>query len=133
MAGAGLPGTGLGGIFYVVLALVMPLIETYRTLRGRGTRARWGLVMRQFSLACGIVAAMATAITVSIAVLGRPGTTEGTDSTLLLAPGLLAACLLTLVVVILRIWARCLRASARSGRDEDRVERLPREREDVRP
>ena len=54
MNNAGLPGTGLGGVFYVLLALWMPLAELPRTLRGRSSRERWGRIASQFALACGI-------------------------------------------------------------------------------
>ena len=55
---AGLPGTGLGGVFYLLLALLMPVRELYLTVRGRSSRERWALVLRQFALACGILAAL---------------------------------------------------------------------------
>ena len=41
MNNAGLPGTGLGGLFYLLLAFWMPFAELPRTLRGRSSRARW--------------------------------------------------------------------------------------------
>jgi hypothetical protein len=37
----GLPGTGIGGLYYFVLVLLMPLRETWLTLRGRGSVERW--------------------------------------------------------------------------------------------
>ena len=54
----GLPGVGLGGIFYLVSALTMPVRELVRTLRRESSRARWRLVARQWTLAAGIVVAM---------------------------------------------------------------------------
>jgi hypothetical protein len=50
---AGLPGTGIGGLFYLVLALGMPLREIARRLSG--TAGGWKLPARQIAL----VAAMA--------------------------------------------------------------------------
>jgi hypothetical protein len=50
----GLPGTGIGGLFYLLCALLMPCHELVRTLRGQSSWARWRLVGRQFGLALGI-------------------------------------------------------------------------------
>lgn len=47
----GLPGTGLGGLFYLLTALAMPLVEFIHALHGRSTRARRHLAIRQFWLA----------------------------------------------------------------------------------
>lgn len=54
---AGLPGVGIGGIFYLVCALFMPLIEIVNTLRGRSSLKRWRMVGQQFGILCGIVGA----------------------------------------------------------------------------
>ncbi len=51
---AGLPGTGIGCLFYLISALCMPFIELYLTCRGRSSRQRWRLVATQFGLAVGI-------------------------------------------------------------------------------
>jgi len=53
----GLPGTGVGGLFYILSALWMPICEVRRRLRGHATR-EWHLVARQFAIAVGVVAAM---------------------------------------------------------------------------
>lgn len=45
----GLPGTGLGGLFYLVAALLMPLVALYRA--ARGGPPRWGLALRQAAYA----------------------------------------------------------------------------------
>lgn len=55
---AGLPGTGIGGVFYLLSALLMPLVELVKTLRGQSSWRRWVLVIRQLALASGIVAGM---------------------------------------------------------------------------
>ena len=59
---AGLPGVGLGGIFYMIAALAMPLVEVARAARARraGARyeARWPLALRQAALALGVLGAM---------------------------------------------------------------------------
>lgn len=51
----GLPGTGIGGLFYICSALLMPLCEMRRRLRGNAPRG--ALVATQFSIALGVVTA----------------------------------------------------------------------------
>ena len=53
----GLPGTGIGGLFYICSALLMPLCELRRRLRGNAPR-RGALVAMQFLIATGVVTAM---------------------------------------------------------------------------
>lgn len=53
----GLPGMGIGGLFYILSALLMPICEMRRRLQG-GAAGRWPLVARQFGIAIGIVGAM---------------------------------------------------------------------------
>ncbi|HEY0997645.1 MAG TPA: hypothetical protein VGD77_16765, partial [Gemmatimonadaceae bacterium] len=55
---AGLPGVGIGGIFYVVSALLMPVRAAVLTARGRRAEARWGLALRQAGIALGILGAL---------------------------------------------------------------------------
>jgi len=55
---AGLPGTGIGGLFYVASALAMPLREAYRRVTRRGPRTRWRIVAGHAGMGVGIVAAM---------------------------------------------------------------------------
>jgi hypothetical protein len=52
----GLPGTGIGGLFYILVALWMPACEMLR--RRQGAARRGALVARQFAIAVGVVAAM---------------------------------------------------------------------------
>ncbi|MCA9346944.1 MAG: hypothetical protein H6755_07925 [Candidatus Omnitrophica bacterium] len=52
---AGLPGTGLGGIFYLLSALIMPLGELVMLCLGKSNKKRWKCVFGQFSLAIGIL------------------------------------------------------------------------------
>lgn len=51
----GLPGTGIGGLFYLLTAFLMPVRELGLTLRGRSTFARWRAVVLQVALAGGIL------------------------------------------------------------------------------
>jgi len=56
---AGLPGTGLGGVYYILLVAVMPVREAYLTVRGRSSVSRWKTVGRHLAIAGGILAALA--------------------------------------------------------------------------
>jgi len=53
----GLPGTGVGGLFYILVALWMPACEGLRRWQGDATR-RGSVVAKQFAIAIGVVAAM---------------------------------------------------------------------------
>jgi hypothetical protein len=103
---AGLPGTGLGGLFYVLLALWMPVAELYATLRGRSSVARWRLVLRQLLLACGIVLAVVATVLAYFRLADLPPTLGLGGPSLMVAPVVLAGILLAVLVTGLRIWAR---------------------------
>jgi len=49
---AGVPGTGIGGLFYLVAALLLPLRGLI--LRMRGARVPWPTLFRQMRLAVGV-------------------------------------------------------------------------------
>jgi hypothetical protein len=55
---AGLPGTGIGGLFYLISALLMPFREAFRFLVGRGDRARGQMALQQGGLAVTILGAV---------------------------------------------------------------------------
>ncbi|MBI3804935.1 MAG: hypothetical protein HY282_14360 [Nitrospirae bacterium] len=62
----GLPGTGIGGLFYIATALLMPFFELIQLLRGRSSAARWRCVTAQFGMAVAIFASLwATAWTLN--------------------------------------------------------------------
>jgi len=55
---AGLPGTGIGGLFYLISALLMPFREAFRAIVGRGDRARGQVALQQGGLAISILGAV---------------------------------------------------------------------------
>ncbi|HPO93756.1 MAG TPA: hypothetical protein PL072_09840 [Phycisphaerales bacterium] len=55
----GIPGTGLGGLFYLGLALGMPVREAALTVRGRSSWRRWKFIIRQWLLVAGMLGLMA--------------------------------------------------------------------------
>ena len=56
----GLPGAGIGGLFYILSALWMTICELWRRRQGN-VPGRWPLVARQFGIAVGIIVAMSGA------------------------------------------------------------------------
>ncbi|MCW2816974.1 MAG: hypothetical protein JWN84_4429 [Nocardioides sp.] len=105
MNNAGLPGTGLGGLLYVGLALFMPLAELHRTLRGRSSRERWRQVGTQFALACGILVSLVGTGLLFLRLIDSPSPFGVAGPALLLSPVVLAAALLAVLVAVLRVWA----------------------------
>jgi hypothetical protein len=114
MNNAGLPGTGLGGLFYLLLAFWMPLAELPRTIRGRSSRARWRRIGTQFAMACGIVAAVSSTAAVYVTLAGAETRFGLPGHMLLLAPLAVAAVLLSVLVVVLRTWAGLERLRAQA-------------------
>jgi hypothetical protein len=55
---AGLPGLGLGGLFFIVSALFAPFAELPRIVRGRSDAARRRQIGRQFLLALAMIVAI---------------------------------------------------------------------------
>src|SRR5712692_5788299 len=56
----GIPGTGIGGLFYLLSTAALPLREVYRRLRSGVPAARWRVIALQQLLAAGILAGMWT-------------------------------------------------------------------------
>ena len=70
---AGLPGTGIGGVFYLLSALLMPLFEVVNTLRGGSSWVRWGMLLRQLIMAAGILGGMwALGLVLGLLLEARP-------------------------------------------------------------
>jgi hypothetical protein len=74
---AGLPGLGLGGLFFIFSALLAPFRQLLRTLRGRSRTGDWATIARQFAQATTMVAAVdlslrLTYLGIEVAGLGNP-------------------------------------------------------------
>ncbi len=54
----GLPGTGIGGMFYLLAAVWAPVQEFWSWLAGRNRRPRWKLVLSQALIALSIIVGM---------------------------------------------------------------------------
>jgi tetratricopeptide (TPR) repeat protein len=61
---AGIPGAGIGGMFYMLSAVGMPIHAAFRVARAKlsGSREQpridWGAILRQFAIAAGILVAL---------------------------------------------------------------------------
>ena len=51
----GLPGAGIGGLFYLLCALAMPIKEVFLTITRPGHKFRYRLIATQLSIVIGIV------------------------------------------------------------------------------
>lgn len=77
---AGLPGLGLGGVFFILSALlVAPAFEIVRTARGQSSFAAWRVVGRQFAMAIAMTAAIEATLrgVALIPGLSSSGTAQG--------------------------------------------------------
>ena len=123
---AGLPGTGIGGIFYLASALAMPFREAYRRVRGRSPGGgNWRVVAAQLAIASGILGAMwVTGWLLGLALAAaRPITALGTSlppgnvlrtASVALALGTLAGVLAG--VELLRLWVHRDRRASLPGK-----------------
>lgn len=130
---AGLPGVGIGGIFYLASAIMMPMRSLYAMLTGRAHEARWRVALVQASIAGGILGALwltglalgwiiTTAFPHAAVLSGTGATPEHVrnvvrTSALVLSLGTLAAVLL--VVQVLRL-ALPVRPTAQGAGSESR-------------
>lgn len=68
---AGLPGIGVGTLFYVLMAVWMPFREMPRVFAGKSSLAQWQLIARQLFYASGIVATVMFAERLLLWILGQ--------------------------------------------------------------
>jgi hypothetical protein len=126
---AGLPGTGIGGVFLIISALLMPLVELRRRVRSRSGRGRWRLVGRHAALAVGMVAVVLGPIgALYAALLGSSPTRGGASARSLgphlhggpmalpVAPGLITLAALVGIIIIAYTLRLILLVPSRRGR-----------------
>ena len=67
----GLPGSGIGGVFYLLSAMWMPMHSAQRSVRGKSAQLR--LMFRQTLLASLIIGALwGTGFVIDLVLLGAP-------------------------------------------------------------
>ena len=100
---AGLPGLGLGGLFFIISALLAPIIEVVRIACGRGRDVDWPQVWRSFALALTMIFAVDLTLRALYAVshLFGFGDTPRIDAITVipLVPVAITACLLATVLL----------------------------------
>lgn len=123
MNSAGLPGTGIGGLFYILLALCMPFFELYQTILGRSSLERWKLVLRQLAITLLILAGAGGTFFLSFELFGLKnpaalmvGNAELTTEAFFILPLVISWSLLILVLVGIRTWALVEVVSSRRGK-----------------
>lgn len=114
--GPGTPGIALGGLFYLLLALIGPVVEAVRALRGRSTAASRRLVARHFTLAVIMVIALDLTYRAA-ALLFEQAPAEGAVA-LPTTPVLLGLALLGLVLAATKLvgWGLGQSAARRTNR-----------------
>lgn len=55
---AGLPATGIGGVFYMLLVLLMPFKELWRAMKGESSMERWAFIASRWGLFAIVLAMM---------------------------------------------------------------------------
>ncbi|MDX6590653.1 MAG: hypothetical protein QOI84_1927 [Solirubrobacterales bacterium] len=70
---AGLPGLGLGGLFFIFSALLAPFRALWLTLRGRSRPGDWAMVGRQFAQAVVMVAAIDLSLRLAYLAISAAG------------------------------------------------------------
>ena len=132
----GLPGAGIGGLFYLLAALLMPFRELVRTLQRRSSAARWSLVGEQFAHAVGIAAgtyatgwlivAGASRLATGRAAGGIAGVPTRVHDLLRPAQGLATLATLVTILLVVAVLGRVLARPAADSRDVARDAGLAR-------
>jgi hypothetical protein len=127
----GAPGAGIGGLFYLASALVLPVRSLYRTMRGE--RVAWGPVVRQWLLALSVLGAIwlagwliglwAGPALPQLAGRGMAAAIIGTTG--VLATTMLYASVATLVLVLLLVRIAALLVQRRPVTPADRRRGVP--------
>jgi protein-S-isoprenylcysteine O-methyltransferase Ste14 len=114
----GLPGTGIGGLFYLMTTFIILLSELVMTVRGQSSKQRWSTVMEQTGMTVSmIIMAILTNMLVSTYLLKKrvivypPSNSLVTNGINLYAkhPILVPITLLFIVLIVIQIFYFTLR------------------------
>jgi hypothetical protein len=112
----GLPGFGLGGLLFVICALLGPVVELVRIVRGTSTIAACRQTLRQFALAvCMIAVFELTRRALGGLISGEVGL-RGIAATALVLVAVVGAAKAIQLVVALRRWLSARRSAREPGR-----------------
>ena len=113
---AGLPGIGLGGLFFILSALLAPLVEIARTLRGTSSVSAWLGVMRNFALAVVMIAAIEATLRLAELAIAGAGAEEAGEGGGALAMPLIPVGITAALLTAVLFGAKLMQvASARRG------------------
>ena len=105
---AGIPGIGIGGLFYMLHALLLPLKGAWRAVNGKSVD--WRVLMKQAAIATGVllgiaVAAWGLSVWRPLEVRGSPGGAAGGPAGTMRFLGTVAIFMsaITLVFVLLSV------------------------------
>ena len=122
MNNAGLPGTGIGGFFYLMMAFLMPFMELWQTIQGKSSWKRWKLVIRQVIIASGVIGGVEAAgwgakeiFHIQPAKIIVRGFQVGNDKLFVTGPFLLSFATLAVVLILIRMWSLWVRLSLRKA------------------
>ena len=102
----GLPGAGVGGLFYLLCALAMPIKEVFLTITRPEHKFRYRLIATQLSIVIGIVSGVIAIYKLVSNVLGIDlSFTAHTDSIILysLLPVMISFGLLLVILTSVRL------------------------------
>ncbi len=54
----GMPGTGIGGLYYFIMIALMPVRELWFVMQGKSSLARWKFIGTQWAMLAGILFCM---------------------------------------------------------------------------
>jgi multisubunit Na+/H+ antiporter MnhC subunit len=106
----GLPGTGIGAVFYILLAIYMPLFQLRRVLTGTNKARHWKTLASALSLSAIIIFSLYAEARLLIWCLGKPITFQakapmlanlGTTMGSAVAPAMAAMPFLVLFAIVM--------------------------------
>ncbi len=106
----GLPGTGIGAVFYILLAIYMPLFQLRRVLKGTNKARHWKTLASALSLSAIILLSLYAEARLLIWCLGKPITFQakvpmlanlGTTMGSAVAPAMAAMPFLVLFAIVM--------------------------------
>ncbi len=108
----GLPGTGIGAVFYILLAIYMPLFQLRRVLTGTNKARHWKTLASAMSLSAIIILSLYAEARLLIWCLGKPITFQakvpmlanlGTTMGSAVAPAMAAMPFIVLFVLVMSL------------------------------
>ncbi len=125
--GAGIPGTGMATLFYILSVFVMPLREIVRTVRGQSSLGRWALIARHLIIAFAMAAAVYGTFRYLPGALLPPDTTIGGVSSLAVTVLLFALYLMVVNVLALLVPGQLELPPPKAFPERRRVVEAPRQ------